>query len=106
MNSEYSRMTRRTALAVLGTSAAGLLPHSGPGVLAAPVVGVPRLYHEKFRPQFHFTARHGWINDPNGLVYVNGIYHLFFQYLPNSLNGNSGNKYWGHARSCCPLRTC
>ncbi len=99
MNSEYSRMTRRTALAVLGTSAAGLLPHSGPGVLAAPVVGAPRLYHEKFRPQFHFTARHGWINDPNGLVYVNGIYHLFFQYLPNSLNGNSGNKYWGHAIS-------
>ncbi len=99
MNPDKYPITRRTALALLGTSAVGILPHLGADASGAAVVGTLPLYHEKFRPQFHFTARHGWINDPNGLVYVNGIYHLFFQYLPNSLQGNSGNKYWGHAIS-------
>ena len=56
-------------------------------------------YDQKLRPQFHFTALAGWINDPNGLVYVNGIYHLYFQFLPHNLQGSSGNKYWGHAIS-------
>ena len=56
-------------------------------------------YDQKLRPQFHFTALAGWINDPNGLVYVNGMYHLYFQFLPHNLRGSSGNKYWGHAIS-------
>jgi len=52
---------------------------------------------EKFRPVFHFTSKKNWLNDPNGLVYYKGIYHLFFQYDPHSVHGHQ--KVWGHAIS-------
>jgi fructan beta-fructosidase len=54
-------------------------------------------YNEKYRPQFHFSPPEKWMNDPNGLVYHKGIYHLFYQYYPNDIVW--GPMHWGHAIS-------
>jgi len=80
----------------LGTTSLALLPLTQ----SCAILGESRpssLYNEKYRPQFHFTPRENWTNDPNGLVYYKGEYHLFFQHNPFGVNW--GNMTWGHAIS-------
>ncbi|MDB6170356.1 MAG: sacC [Verrucomicrobia bacterium] len=57
------------------------------------------LYHEPLRPQFHFTTRRGWLNDPNGLLHHAGEYHLFYQLQAFSAKSLNSDKAWGHAVS-------
>ena len=65
-----------------------------PTATAAPI---PVAYDQTYRPQFHFSPAKNWMNDPNGLLYYGGQYHLYFQYNPS---GNQwGNISWGHAVS-------
>ncbi len=54
-------------------------------------------YKEQYRPQFHFSPAINWTNDPNGLVYYNGEYHIFYQHNP--FENKWGHMTWGHATS-------
>src|SRR5262249_26421936 len=64
---------------------------------AAMQAAMPRAQSDPGRPIFHIAAPAQWINDPNGPIYHDGRYHLFYQLHPFS--DESGPKYWGHVRS-------
>jgi len=78
---------------VLGTLSCKQEQHSQNDVL----VGNEDRFRESYRPQYHFTPPEKWMNDPNGLLYHNGVYHLFYQYYPDDIVW--GPMHWGHATS-------
>jgi len=65
--------------------------------VADSVAPPPAAYQEAYRPQLSYSPARNWMNDPNGLVYHDGEYHLFYQYNPNSIE--CGDISWGHAVS-------
>ena len=67
-----------------------------------PADSIARDSTEQHRPLIHFTPKEKWMNDPNGMVFYNGVYHLFYQYYPDSTVW--GPMHWGHATSTDMVR--
>jgi fructan beta-fructosidase len=95
------RLLRVTAVMVL--LVAGVLGFSGVPANAGTPADYPEFpyaptaYDEPYRGQFHFSSQGGWLNDPNGLLYYRGLYHLFYQSNPHGLAWDT--IHWGHATS-------
>lgn len=86
---------RRRARATAGVALGAALMIGCIGLPAMAAENTPG--DEQYRPLVHFTPEQNWMNDPNGLVYVDGTYHLFFQHNPQGTTW--GNMSWGHATS-------